>query len=160
MWTMRREDARPVEERFWEKVIKGDGCWGWRGKPNSFGYGRLSVGSRTDGTKRNVYAHVVSYVIHFGPLPDGMWVLHHCDNPICTRPDHLYAGTAVENGRDVRVRRRSPKRRLTHCVNGHEFTPENTHIRRNGCRLCRACARERNRLAYASRSRGGESDRG
>ena len=85
-------------ERFWEKVQRSDSCWEWTGCRLRSGYGQIKWG---DKIRR---AHRVSWEIHFGPIPDGLWVLHHCDNPPCVRPDHLYLGTLVDNAQDC-VRR-------------------------------------------------------
>ena len=82
------------EERFWAKVEKTDWCWIWTGARSQFGYGNLT----TNGKQEN--AHRVSWEIHFGPIPDGMRVLHACDNPPCVRPFHLFLGTQKDNNRD------------------------------------------------------------
>lgn len=85
------------EERFWLWAIKADGdaCWEWIGwTDGDEGYGRFMV----DG--KRIRAHQFSWVLHFGPIPDGLDVLHKCDNPPCTRPDHLFVGTHLDNMRD------------------------------------------------------------
>lgn len=153
--SVRYSGGLSLEERFWAKVIKNeDGCYGWSAQVDSDGYGRIAVGRRRDGNKTKRGAHQISWEIHNGPIPDGMWVLHHCDNPPCTRIDHLYLGTVVENNRDRRDRKRGYKANWTHCAKGHEFTPENTHIRANGTRWCRACGRTNALKAYhASKER-------
>jgi HNH endonuclease len=91
---------RPLEIRFWEKVEKADGCWSWLGSRGPKGYGQLWSGGTF------LRAHRVSWMLHVGPIPDGMWVLHHCDNPPCVRPGHLYLGTARENSADRERRKR------------------------------------------------------
>lgn len=136
---------RPVEDRFWEKVVKGatpDECWGWTGS-TALGYGCLTVGNRIDRTKKRTTINVLSWRINVGPIPEGKWVLHHCDNRLCCNPRHLYLGTAVENGRDARLRQRHPEKSATHCKSGlHEWTPENTIWTKHGrTRICRACAK-------------------
>jgi len=73
--------GRSVEERFKSFVIRGDAvddCWDWSGGRFTQGYGALSVGRRT------TRAHRFSYALHYGPIPQDMFVLHHCDNPPCT----------------------------------------------------------------------------
>lgn len=84
------------EIRFWEKVAKSDGCWEWTAYRNSAGYGRFTVGP---GNETN--AHRYSWFLHYGPIPGGLWVLHHCDNPPCVRPDHLWLGTTGDNTADM-----------------------------------------------------------
>lgn len=134
---------RSHRERYWEKVIHGPRCWGWNAALDQDGYGLLTISGWESPTGKPVLARAarVSWEIHNGPIPEGMWVLHKCDNPPCTNPECLYLGTVVENNRDKRTRKRSAKSRWTLCIHGHEFTPENTRIRKDGCRVCRACAR-------------------
>ncbi len=77
------------------------GCWNWNGATKRYGYGYLTVGSRTDGSRRTKTAHRASYEHHIGPIPDGLWVLHKCDNPRCINPDHLYIGDRARNVLDM-----------------------------------------------------------
>ena len=80
------------------------GCWLWtgtrRGNLRLKSYGRLPIGSRTDGTRKFVDAHRYSYEVFIGPIPEGLWVLHKCDTPACVNPDHLYVGDRMANVRD------------------------------------------------------------
>jgi hypothetical protein len=92
----------PLAERFWLFVDKSDGCWEWRGFCVPDGYGRL----KNDG--KQLKAHRVSWELHNGPIPDGMWVLHHCDNRKCVRPDHLFLGTHQDNMDDMTTKGRRP----------------------------------------------------
>lgn len=89
--------ARGVEEetRFWDAVNKSNGCWEWTKARKQSGYGQF-VNSRT-----SVSAHRYSYILAFGDIPDGLSVLHRCDNPPCVRPDHLFLGNARDNSRDM-----------------------------------------------------------
>lgn len=98
------ENIEPLEQRFWRRVIKKEGCWGWSGFCNFFGYGQISLPS---GNATN--AHRVSWELHYGTIPEGMWVLHRCDNPPCVNPEHLFLGTHEDNMRDMAQKNRSPK---------------------------------------------------
>ncbi len=92
--------------KFWTRVkIKGLlDCWVWQGHCLSFGYGQ----ARFDG-KRQV-AHRIAWQITYGPIPQGLFVLHKCDNPPCVNPTHLYVGTHTDNMRDVRLRNQRRKK--------------------------------------------------
>lgn len=87
-----------VEQRFWAKVAKrdGDGCWEWTANRNNRGYGLFAV---SRGQTRS--AHRVSYEMANGPIPDGLYVCHSCDNPPCVRPSHLWLGTNSQNMLDA-----------------------------------------------------------
>lgn len=86
--------SRPPEERFWERINKTESCWLWTGYTGSR-YGRLFDHGKT------IPAHRLSYEIHKGPIPDGMYVCHSCDVTICVNPEHLFLGTQSENMRDM-----------------------------------------------------------
>lgn len=92
------------EGRFWAKVQKGlrvDDCWSWKGTIAKSGYGSIWTGFC------NANAHRTSWVLHFGPIFDGLYVLHHCDNPPCCNPKHLFLGTQQENMDDMTKKGRS-----------------------------------------------------
>lgn len=98
--------SRPLADRFWEKVIKADGgCWNWVGARQQFGYGTIFV-QKIAGKTVLDRAHRVSWKLHNGEIPLGIFVLHHCDNPRCVRPDHLYLGTVQDNTDDRQSRNR------------------------------------------------------
>lgn len=141
--------VRPAEERFWRMVEKGPGCWRWMGA-TAHGYGVIGIRRG-----KNVGAHRLSYEIHNGPIAEGLFVCHRCDNPRCVNPAHLFLGTAADNHRDMCEKGRGVTPNLgewqkskTHCKWGHEFTPENTMRTRNG-RRCRECNRRFARESYA-----------
>lgn len=91
-----------VERRFWPKVQKASGCWVWRGTTSINGRGRFKLEGK------EVYAYRVSYALtHGGEIANGILVCHHCDNPLCVRPAHLFAGSHLDNMRDMAAKGRA-----------------------------------------------------
>ena len=136
---------KTLSDRFWEKVEQGDGCWKWLGA-KSQGYGYLSVGGRSGGPQR---AHRISYELHFGPIPDGLFVRHKCDNPECTNPEHLEVGTHTDNMADLVARGRHSKHGQTHCAHGHELAGSNVYVHPvTKGRYCKVCKRDRQRKRH------------
>ena len=90
---MRESRGELLNARFWAKVRIAEGCWEWTGGGHT--YGQIKI----EGRMR--LAHHVSYELAHGPIPPGVQVLHHCDNPGCVRPDHLFLGTQSDNLRDM-----------------------------------------------------------
>jgi hypothetical protein len=104
---------RPVGDRFWEKVVKTEGCWLWTGAHDKYGYGSIRTGGRT------FKAYRVGYELQCGPIPPGGHVCHRCDNPPCVRGDHLFIGDHAANMADMRAkgRMRTPKVHGVHNAN-------------------------------------------
>jgi hypothetical protein len=94
-------------QRFWSKVDRRgpDDCWEWQGARDRDGYGQIMVNYRR---KR---AHRLAWEIVAGPIPAGMFVCHHCDNPPCVNFAHLFLGTVDDNNRDMRDK-------------GRDYTPD------------------------------------
>ncbi len=99
--------TRSLADKFWSKVFKSTNCWLWMASKDSKGYGHLVH------CKKTLMAHHLSWKIHHGPIPEGMNVLHKCDNPFCVNPDHLFLGTQLDNMIDMARKERQPCRKLS-----------------------------------------------
>lgn len=157
--------AKTEAERFHERVDRSAGpdcCWPWTGPPGPGGYGVYKFQGK------NQKAHRVAWQLANGPVPDGLKVLHECDNPACCNATggHLFLGTQDDNMKDMAAKGRGKGRdqgahqaKKTHCPKGHPYDEENTIVtvtKSGGVgRTCRECGREAQRR-YQEKKRRGE----
>jgi len=93
------------------KGDSGDGCWEWQGPVNNQGYGVLFLNQNRENGRRMVKpAHRYSYEKYVGDIPEGMCLMHSCDNRSCVNPKHLSVGTWADNNRDRSIKGRSGKK--------------------------------------------------
>jgi HNH endonuclease len=156
---------RTVEERFLAFVSTektSEGCIQWIGSTDSKGHGKFWDGEKIIGAHKWAYEHFV------GPVPEGLILDHTCHDPrvcrlgincphrACVNIEHVIPTTKkVNSSGDRSAVAASNKARAeaqTHCINEHEFTPENTTITKEGFRVCKTCNRER-QIAYRNRQR-------
>lgn len=127
---------------FFSRVRYSHGCWSWIGYKHR-GYGRYRFNGEMIG------AHRISYAYFVEPLVPGMDICHHCDNPSCVNPFHLFQGTRSDNMFDMSNKGRHKNGIKTHCKNGHPLSGDNLKIttRPNGTinRHCVTCWKESNR---------------
>jgi hypothetical protein len=132
--------------RFWAFVEKGDGCWVWRGSRNADGYGSFGVASKP---MRRITASRMAMALSGTHLLPGEFACHHCDNPTCVRPSHLFRGSARENAQDMgrKGRGRNQNWQKSTCDNGHELSGFNVGFFESSdgrtYRKCRRCHLER-----------------
>jgi hypothetical protein len=128
--------------RFWTKVDRNgpNGCWLWLGAPNGSGYGQFFV------RRKHLTAHRVAFLLarKVHEIPDDLVLDHLCRNKLCVNPDHLEMVTERENIVARGIGPTAKNAAKTHCPMGHEYTSENTRLRR-GKRECRECVRAQQR---------------
>jgi len=140
--TMVQDEAYEVAFRFWSKVERTDTCWNWKGLLDN-GYGMFSLTH-----DKKVRAHRFSYQIMVCEIPEDKVIDHLCRNRACVNPEHMEVVTLKENilrGEGITA----VNAKKTHCIRGHEYTPENTIKQNKNGRKCRECTRanQRNRRA-------------
>lgn len=109
-------------------------CWPWHGPRYSNGYGRYERRKRTTTASR------ASWLLYFGPIPDGVVVCHRCDNPICVNPAHLFLGTQIDNVHDM-LRKGRGSGWKDSCPHGHSMADAYLNYSQSvrGKRMCRTC---------------------
>lgn len=134
----RKYTPNQVVSAFWAKVDKSagaDACWIWTACRDHKGYGQLRIHSKS------ILAHRYAYILEHGEIPDGMFVCHHCDNPSCVNPTHLFLGTNTDNVHDMMAKGRNmhitrPETLARGERHGRYTKPERTASgERNGSRL-------------------------
>jgi hypothetical protein len=118
-----------MSERFWSKVDRRgpDECWPWVGARLESGYGRFKLSNQ----RKLVPAHRFAWELENGDWPEGMFACHHCDNPWCVNPRHVFPGTPLDNMRDMHAKGRakcgfgSPKGEAHPC---HKLTAEEVDL--------------------------------
>lgn len=142
----------PAKQRFALQVEVGDGCWTWLGSRTQQGYGRLMIETKV------VAAHCAAWRMFRGPIPIGMYVCHHCDNPSCVKPSHLFLGTPKDNIQDCALKGRLPRSGAIVCPRGHPYGHQAIRNSRSPDhmenRVCRICVRDRYR--QTSQYKGGK----
>lgn len=110
-------------ERFWRYVQKSESCWLWMGplkEPSGLNtYGTFKIATGTASKQKSAAAHRFSWELHFGNIPDGLQVCHHCDTPRCVNPSHLFLGTHADNASDCLAKGRRPRVNRKNRGEGH-----------------------------------------
>lgn len=148
--TRRARTSVPVVERLTTRLVRmPNGCLEWTGRTCRDGYGLLAINHKP------VRAHRLAWELANGPIPTGMFVLHHCDNPPCCdaidTEHHLFLGTQQQNVDDMIAKGRmfNGQAAKTHCPQGHSYDEANTYTSPKGWRSCRTCQKVHNARAYA-----------
>ena len=137
--------AGTPQERLERRLVhQTNGCLEWQPPVDKDGYGHICVYGKVVGV------HRLAWELAYGPISGGLHVLHHCDNPPCCEPTHLFLGTQADNNADRNMKGRNGMTAKTHCPKRHEYNESNTRINAVGARECRECRNEHSRAYYYS----------
>lgn len=129
----------PIVDRFWSKVDKTDRCWNWTAFKDRDGYGFIGV----NGVPKRVHRVVLGF--EGSDIPSGMIVCHHCDNPGCVNPDHLFIGAVADNVADKMAKGRAIGTPMPGEKNGFaKLTDSQARVIKSDKRTCRAVAKDYN----------------
>lgn len=141
----------PVIERILQKISVTDSdCWEWQGSLSTYGYGIIII------DYKQIRVHRFIYEYYHGQICPDLVIDHLCRNKKCSNPIHLEQVTNrinIQRGNAGRHGKHSKgnnhyQNKKTHCKNGHEFTPENTAIRKDNSRSCKLCHKTRQKILY------------
>ena len=125
-------------------VAMPNGCIEWTRSTVRGGYGQIKVNGK------QLKTHRFAWELVNGPIPAGMDICHHCDNPPCCNVEHFFLGTGADNMADRDAKGRHGQSKKTHCPQNHPYDEANTYVTPKGARNCRTCKRDRREQAKRS----------